>query len=87
MGASSFGIYTVGLAELGDRFSGADLIAGTSAFTTVWGFGALSGSVLCGFAIDAFGPHGFPATLFAVFIGYLLIQCVRSLRRKTAPAE
>jgi MFS family permease len=87
MGAASFGIYTVGLAELGDRFRGADLIAGTSAFTTIWGFGALSGSVLCGFAIDAFGPHGFPGSLLAVFVGYLVIQCVRGLRGKTAPAE
>ena len=87
MGAAGFGIYTVGLAELGDRFSGADLIAGTSSFTTAWGFGALTGAVLCGFAMDAFGPHGFPGILLAVFVCYLLIQCVRSLRDKTAPAE
>jgi len=82
MGAAGFGIYTVGLAELGDRFSGADLIAGTSAFTTIWGLGALTGAVLCGFAIDAFGSHGFPGILLAVFVCYLAIQFLRSLRRK-----
>ena len=87
MGAAGFGIYTVGLAELGDRFSGADLIAGTAAFTTIWGFGALSGAVLCGIAIDAFGPHGFPGILLAVFVCYLVMQFVRSQRRKAAPAE
>jgi MFS family permease len=86
-GAAGFGVYTVGLAELGDRFSGAELIAGTSSFTTIWGLGALTGSVLCGFAMDAFGPHGFPGVLLAVFICYLALQCVRGLRRRTAAAE
>lgn len=71
-GAAGFGIYTVGLAELGDRFKGRDLIAGTAAFSTMWGFGALVGAAMCGLAMDMFGPHGFPASLIAVFIGYLL---------------
>ena len=48
LGASGFGIYTVGLAQLGDRFKGPDLIAGTSTFSTVWGLGALTGSVVSG---------------------------------------
>ena len=55
-GAAGFGIYTVGLAELGDRFSGPDLIAGTSAFSTMWGLGALIGAAICGKAMDVFGP-------------------------------
>jgi MFS family permease len=86
-GASGFGIYTVGLAELGDRFKGPDLIAGTSAFSTMWGLGALTGSVLCGIAMDKFGPHGFPGVLCAIFVGYIAVQTVRSLlraRRETA---
>lgn len=70
-GAAGFGIYTVGLAELGDRFSGSDLIAGTSAFSTMWGLGALIGAALCGAAMELFGPHGFPATLLAIFLLYL----------------
>lgn len=86
-GAAGFGVYTVALAELGDRFTGADLIAGTSAFSTIWGLGALTGAVLCGFAMDAFGPHGFPGVLLAVFLCYLAIQLVRGLRARTAPAE
>jgi len=86
-GAAGFGVYTVGLAELGDRFQGADLIAGTAAFSTSWGLGALTGAVLSGFAMDAFGPHGFPGALLAVFVGYLAIQFLRGLRAKAAPAE
>jgi MFS family permease len=82
MGAAGFGIYTIGLAELGDRFSGADLIAGTSAFSTVWGLGALIGSMVCGLAMDLFGPHGFPGVLFVIFVGYLIIRGLRDLRRR-----
>lgn len=80
-GAAGFGIYTVGLAELGDRFRGPDLIAGTSAFSTMWGLGALTGSVVCGIAMDKFGPHGFPGALLAIFIAYIVIQAGRSLLR------
>lgn len=80
-GASGFGIYTVGLAELGDRFRGPDLIAGTSAFSTMWGLGALTGSVVCGIAMDVFGPHGFPGILLAIFVVYILVQAARSARR------
>ncbi|HVI90612.1 MAG TPA: hypothetical protein VM659_20095, partial [Dongiaceae bacterium] len=79
LGAAGFGIYTVGLSELGDRFTGPDLVAGTSAFASVWGLGALIGSVICGEAMDLFGPNGFPAVLIVVFVGYLI---GRFLRRK-----
>ena len=74
LGASGFGIYTIGLAMLGDRFTGAELIAGTSAFSTVWGLGALTGSVVCGFAMDLLGPRGFPEALLAIFLAYLAVR-------------
>jgi MFS family permease len=86
-GAAGFGIYTVGLAELGDRFSGADLVAGTAAFSSAFGIGALTGAVLCGFAMDVFGPHGLPGSILAVFVGYLVIQFVFRTRRRAATAE
>ncbi len=74
LGASGFGIYTIGLAELGERFRGPDLIAGTSAFSTTWGLGALSGSVVSGLAMDNFGPTGFPTALLLIFLTYLAIR-------------
>ena len=86
-GAAGFGIYTVGLAELGDRFAGADLVAGTASFSSAFGLGALTGAVLCGFAMDAFGPHGFPGSILAVFLGYLVIQFVLRLRRRATAVE
>jgi MFS family permease len=84
LGASGFGIYTIGLAQLGDRFRGADLIAGTSAFSTAWGLGALTGSVVCGLAMDRFGPDGFPQALLVIFGAYLAVRIVTEVRRRTA---
>ena len=65
VGASSFGIYSVGLASLGERFKGPDLVAGTAAFSAMWGAGALLGSVVVGYAIQAQGPAGLPNSLIA----------------------
>ena len=67
MGASCFGLYTVALVSLGDRFTGTDLIDGMSAFSVVWGVGALFGSIMGGWAMTIFGPHGFPVSLGIVF--------------------
>jgi MFS family permease len=47
-GAASAGIYTVALSELGERFSGNELVAGTASFATVWGLGAIFGALLGG---------------------------------------
>jgi len=87
LGASGFGIYTIGLAQLGDRFQGADLIAGTSAFSTAWGLGALAGSVVCGLAMNRFGPNGFPNALLAIFVAYLIVRIVTEMRRRAAGAR
>jgi MFS family permease len=74
MGAFGFGIYTVGLAQLGDNFRGPDLVTGTAAFSTTWGLGALLGSMLAGFAMDIWGPHGFPMALLTVFLVYIAVR-------------
>ncbi len=84
LGASGFGIYTIGLAQLGDRFHGADLIAGTSAFSTAWGLGALTGSVVCGLAMNQLGPNGFPQALLAIFVAYRLVRIVTEMKRRAA---
>jgi MFS family permease len=84
LGAAGFGIYTVGLAQLGDRFTGADLVAGTSAFSTIWGLGALAGSVVSGLAMDWFGPDGFPHALLAIFVTYLIVRFLVQARRSRA---
>jgi MFS family permease len=74
-GACSAGIYTVALAELGDRFKGADLVAGSATFATMWGVGALAGSLLSGWSMNRFGPDGLPYSLALVF-GALLVALI-----------
>ena len=72
MGATAAGIYTVALAELGERFSGHELVTGTASFSTMWGLGALAGSLTAGWSIAGFGPDGLPFTMAAVFLVFIV---------------
>jgi MFS family permease len=71
-GAASAGIYTVSLAQLGEQFSGSDLVAGTAAFSTMWGTGALFGSLIAGWSMQGFGPDGLPYTMAAIFVAFIV---------------
>lgn len=77
-GATSAGIYTMALAELGDRFSGNELVAGTAAFSTTWGAGALVGALIGGWAMDRFGPDGLPYATAVVFAAFVVAIAVRT---------
>ncbi|MEO0370424.1 MAG: MFS transporter [Pseudomonadota bacterium] len=67
-GAVSGGLYTMAMTELGDRFSGADLVAGNAAFAIAFGVGGIVGGPMTGVAMDATGPTGFAAALCVVFV-------------------
>jgi MFS family permease len=67
MGTTGYGVYTVSLVSLGNRFSGIELVNGSASFAIVWGFGALIGSVSGGWAMLGFGPHGLPISLAVVY--------------------
>ncbi|MCA0339585.1 MAG: MFS transporter, partial [Proteobacteria bacterium] len=62
-GGVSFGIYTMALIELGERFTGQALIAGNAAFALVWGIGGMTGSPATGLAMQLVGHQGLPASL------------------------
>ena len=62
-GGVSFGIYTMTLIQLGERFAGQVLIAGNAAFAFVWGFGGIVGSPATGLAMQLFGHQGLPWSL------------------------
>ena len=72
VGAANFAIYSVGLATLGDEFSGAELVAGTTAFSSVWGLGALLGSLISGYAMAWFGAEAYPIAMMLVCAAYFL---------------
>ena len=62
-GAAAFGVYTMAIIQLGERFSGPMLIAGNSAFSLVWGVGGIAGSPATGALMQAVGPLGLPVSL------------------------
>ena len=74
-GTAGFGIFTLALADLGDRFTGSELLAGTAALTAMFGLGGIAGPSLGGAAMERFGPEGLPA-LVAVAYGLLLVVSV-----------
>lgn len=78
-GATGYGLYSVSLAALGDRFDGPDLVTGMAGFSIMWGSGALLGSIIGGWAMAGFGPHGLPYVLAAVFAVYLTGLAVRAI--------
>ena len=86
MGATAAGIYTVALGELGERFSGHELVTGTAAFSTMWGLGALAGSLTAGWSIAAFGPDGLPFTMAAVFLIFIIsvLGSIKMAKRRPA---
>ena len=79
-GAAGYGVYTVSLASLGNRFSGIELINGSAAFAAMWGIGALIGSISGGGAMSLYGPHGLPYHLVLVYFLLAVGLFMRSYR-------
>lgn len=88
-GAAAFGVYTVALAELGDRFSGRMLLVGNAAFGMMWGIGGVIGPPIAGGAMDLFGPHGLPASLGAAYVLLAVLSALEqpSLKEASLPTK
>jgi len=57
-GASNYGLYTGGLALIGDRFTGAALVSATAGFAGVYALASLLSTPLAGLAADMIGASG-----------------------------
>ena len=79
-GTAGFGIYTLALADLGDRFTGAELLAGTAALTAMFGLGGIAGPTLGGAAMQHFGPEGLPVMLAGAYGLLLVVSVIRGRR-------
>lgn len=79
-GGVSFGIYTVSLIQLGERFTGQVLIAGNAAFAVVWGIGGMAGSPATGLAMQSIGTAGLPVTLGLLCCVLAVLLVVRKRR-------
>jgi MFS family permease len=73
------GLYTVGLAHLGSRLSGADLAAANAAFIFCYAVGTVAGPQGIGAAIDIAGNDGFAWALAGFFGFYVLVSICRML--------
>ena len=80
-GTAAFGVYTLALVELGDRFTGSRLLAGTAAFTAMFGLGGIAGPALAGAAMERFGPDGLPWVLAGAYGALTLLATARRRRR------
>lgn len=79
-GAVAFGIYTMALIGLGERFSGSMLITGNAAFALFWGVGGIAGPPLTGALMDVVGVEGLPVAngvLCAMLVAGLLVGLMR----------
>ena len=78
------GLYTIGLALLGERFSGVDLATANAAFVVMYAAGMLGGPPILGVSIDLWNPHGVPV---ATALMLAIYACVALARRPAASAS
>jgi MFS family permease len=71
-GGVSWGIYTLALGLMGERFPAAQLAAANSAFVMLYEVGSFGGPILAGAAMDLWPLHGMPIVI-AVVAGALLV--------------
>jgi MFS family permease len=76
-GGFTGGLYTVGLAHLAQRFTGADLAASNSAFVFAYAAGALVGPAMLGLGMELSDPNGFAIVLAAAFLAYIALVVTR----------
>ena len=84
MGTTGFGVYTVALALLGERFSGQALVAGAAAFAAMWGAGAIIGPPAAGGVIKLFGVEALPYFLGLIYLVYGFAFVLRQWTRRAA---
>ncbi|MGE0420650.1 MAG: MFS transporter [Reyranellaceae bacterium] len=80
-GGVAFGIYTVGLTMLGQRFAAGDMARANAAFVMIYTFGSLIGPPVSGAAMDVFGGRGLGWSLAAAYCLWALAMVVMQRRR------
>ena len=78
-------LYTVGLAHLGAKFSGGDLVSANAAFVILYNVGLVLGPPLVGAGMDAAPPHGFAWTLAAFCAVYVAVVAGRMAADRPRP--
>jgi MFS family permease len=76
-GGTAFGVYTIGISLLADRFPRELLAGANTAFIMAYECGTLTGPVIAGAAMDAIGADGLVVTvglICAAFLGFNLLH-------------
>ena len=76
-------LYTVGLALVGERFSGGAIAAANAAFVMAYGVGSLFAPPVGGVAMDLVDPQGMLIVLSALATLFLGVLVVRGWQRRT----
>jgi MFS family permease len=76
-GAVSYGIYTMTIIELGERFTGSMLVAGNAAFSMMWGVGGIAVPPAAGAAMEVLGAPGLPLALGLICLLLTVLSIVR----------
>lgn len=71
-------LYTVGLAHLGARFTGTDLVSANAAFVILYNVGLILGPPVVGGGMDLASPHGFAYALAGFFLFYVAVIASRT---------
>ena len=80
-GGVAFGIYTVGLTMLGQRFAAGDMARANAAFVMIYTVGSLIGPPISGAAMDIFGGRGLGWSLAGAYALCALAIVVMHRRR------
>jgi len=80
-GGIAFGIYTVGLTILGQRFAAGDMARANAAFIMLYTVGSLVGPPISGAAMDIFGGRGLGWSLAGAYALCALAMVVMHRRR------
>lgn len=81
-GGTAFGLYTVALTMLGERYRGGELAAANAGFVMVFELANLAGPPIAGWAMNAWSPNGLMAWMTAVSVVFVTVAAVRGMRRR-----
>jgi MFS family permease len=82
LGGVGYGVYTMALVELGNRFSGSMLIAGNASFALLWGAGGIIGAPITGAMMQWIGPLGLPVVIAVLSLGLVGFAGYRAMARR-----
>ena len=80
-GGAAFGIYTVGVTMLGERYRGGELASANTAFVVCFEIANITGPPVAGAAMELWAPHGLMVYMTVVAGGFLLLAIFRGAQR------